>query len=76
VNIGKENEKLVFGRPYIRVADEDRQMSAAEYERFVLQKNAARALLMGLLSSFIDREITPMSQYNSPYRFRQITLSK
>jgi ATP-dependent DNA helicase RecG len=42
VNIGKENEKLAFGRPYIRVADEDRQMSAAEYERFVLQKNAGR----------------------------------
>jgi ATP-dependent DNA helicase RecG len=55
VNIGKENEKLefkkttgeldaaiAFGRPYMRVADEDRQMSAAEYEKFVLQKNAGR----------------------------------
>jgi ATP-dependent DNA helicase RecG len=33
---------LAFGRPYIRVADEDRQMSAAELEKFILQKNSGR----------------------------------
>lgn len=28
-----------YGRPYIRVGDEDRQMSAKELERFILEKN-------------------------------------
>jgi ATP-dependent DNA helicase RecG len=31
-----------FGRPYIRVADTDRQMSAAELESYILKKNAWR----------------------------------
>jgi ATP-dependent DNA helicase RecG len=39
---GDKAPYLAFGRPYIRVADEDRQMSAAELEKFILQKNAGR----------------------------------
>ncbi|MDR1328058.1 MAG: winged helix-turn-helix transcriptional regulator [Oscillospiraceae bacterium] len=39
-----------FGKPYIRVADEDRQMSAAELEKFILQKNAGRDSWDGELS--------------------------
>jgi ATP-dependent DNA helicase RecG len=41
---GSKAPYLAFGRPYIRVADEDRQMSAAELEKFILQKNAGRDL--------------------------------
>jgi ATP-dependent DNA helicase RecG len=40
--VGSQAPYLAFGRPYIRVADEDRQMSAAELERFILKKNAGR----------------------------------
>jgi ATP-dependent DNA helicase RecG len=39
---GDKAPYLAFGRPYIRVADEDRQMSAAELEKFILQKNAGK----------------------------------
>ena len=39
---GDKAPYLAFGRPYVRVADEDRQMSAAELEKFILQKNAGR----------------------------------
>ncbi|MDR2590821.1 MAG: putative DNA binding domain-containing protein [Oscillospiraceae bacterium] len=30
---------LAFGRPYIRVANEDKQMSSAEFEDYILRKN-------------------------------------
>lgn len=39
---GDKAPYLAFGCPYIRVADEDRQMSAAELEKFILKKNAGR----------------------------------
>jgi ATP-dependent DNA helicase RecG len=39
---GDEPPYYVQGRAYIRVADEDRQMSATELERFILKKNAGR----------------------------------
>jgi ATP-dependent DNA helicase RecG len=36
---GKESPYFAYGRAYVRVADEDRQMSAKELERFILAKN-------------------------------------
>jgi ATP-dependent DNA helicase RecG len=39
---GDKAPYLAFGRPYIRVADEDRHMSAAELEKFILKKNAGK----------------------------------
>jgi ATP-dependent DNA helicase RecG len=40
--VGDNAPYLAFGRAYIRVADEDRAMSAAELENFILKKNAGR----------------------------------
>ncbi|MDR1828471.1 MAG: putative DNA binding domain-containing protein [Methylobacteriaceae bacterium] len=39
---GEEAPYFAFGRAYIRVADEDRVMSAAEIESYILKKNAGR----------------------------------
>jgi ATP-dependent DNA helicase RecG len=39
---GDDAPYFAFGRVYIRVADEDRAMSAAELENFILKKNAVR----------------------------------
>jgi ATP-dependent DNA helicase RecG len=36
---GKSGPYFAFGRAYIRVGDEDRQLSADEVERFILKKN-------------------------------------
>jgi len=36
---GKETPYYAYGRAYIRVADEDRKMSAKELENFILEKN-------------------------------------
>ncbi|MDR2712595.1 MAG: putative DNA binding domain-containing protein [Clostridiales bacterium] len=36
---GKEPPYYAYGRAYMRVADEDKVMSAAELERFILKKN-------------------------------------
>ena len=36
---GGETPYYAFGRAYLRVADEDKQMSAKELERFILRKN-------------------------------------
>ena len=38
--IGDNAPYFAYGRAYIRVADEDKQMSAAELEDFILRKNA------------------------------------
>jgi len=35
---GKDTPYLVYGKPYIRVADEDRQLSASELKQFILDK--------------------------------------
>jgi ATP-dependent DNA helicase RecG len=40
--IGDGAPYFAFGRAYIRVADEDRAMSAAELENYILKKNAGR----------------------------------
>jgi ATP-dependent DNA helicase RecG len=37
---GNEPPYLAYGRAYIRVADEDKQMSPAELEDFIIRKNA------------------------------------
>ena len=37
---GDEPPYLAYGRAFIRVADEDKQMSSAELEDYILQKNA------------------------------------
>ncbi|OGF51684.1 MAG: ATP-dependent DNA helicase [Candidatus Firestonebacteria bacterium GWA2_43_8] len=39
---GKETPYYAYGRAYIRVADEDRKMSAKELENFILEKNKDR----------------------------------
>jgi len=39
---GDDAPYLAYGRAYIRVADEDKQMSSAELEAFILRKNANR----------------------------------
>ncbi|MDR1540276.1 MAG: putative DNA binding domain-containing protein [Clostridiales bacterium] len=39
---GDKAPYLAFGKPFIRVADEDRQMSSAELEKFILKKSAGR----------------------------------
>lgn len=36
---GEDNPYYAFGRAYLRVADEDKQMSANEIEKFILEKN-------------------------------------
>ncbi len=36
---GSESPYLAYGRAYARVADEDKQMSAKELEKFILRKN-------------------------------------
>jgi ATP-dependent DNA helicase RecG len=40
--LGDDAPYYAYGRAYIRVADADRQMSAAELESFILKKNAGR----------------------------------
>ncbi|MDD2898373.1 MAG: ATP-binding protein [Desulfuromonadaceae bacterium] len=39
---GNEHPYYAYGRPYIRVGDEDRQLSAKELERLILEKNRDR----------------------------------
>ncbi|MDR3288633.1 MAG: putative DNA binding domain-containing protein [Peptococcaceae bacterium] len=39
---GENAPYYAFGRAYVRVADTDRQMSAAELESYILKKNAGR----------------------------------
>jgi ATP-dependent DNA helicase RecG len=39
---GSENPYYAYGRPYIRVGDEDRQLSAKELENLILSKNRDR----------------------------------
>ena len=36
---GEDQPYYAFGRPYIRIADEDRQLSAKELENIILEKN-------------------------------------
>ncbi len=54
---GENAPYLAFGRPYIRVADEDRQMSAAELEKFILQRNAGRDSWDGEMSNKTSGDI-------------------
>jgi ATP-dependent DNA helicase RecG len=56
---GDKAPYLAFGRPYIRVADEDRQMSVAELEKFILQRNAGHDSWDGELS---DRTIDDVDE--------------
>lgn len=41
---GEDKPYFAFGRAYIRVADEDRQLSVKELEKLILKKNAYRSL--------------------------------
>jgi ATP-dependent DNA helicase RecG len=54
-----------YGRAYVRVADADRQMSAAELESYILKKNAGRGAWDGDVSahSVADVDETVLSDY-------------
>ena len=56
---GDDAPYFAYGRAYVRVADEDKVMSPAELEEFILRKNASRDAWDGSLS---DKSVGDISQ--------------
>jgi ATP-dependent DNA helicase RecG len=80
---GTEGPYLAFGRPYIRVGNENKQLSAKEYEKIIIKKNEGQnpwdkqfcdeAKLLDLSSVKVKNYL---KKYNLPYLTTQNSLKK